>query len=256
MAHNFETMDYNSFVEKCVDELKVLQDKFQENYDLNWYENWFYNQATGLLTFSTGEAELNFKYFQVGSFSPKSNTWKWSWDNDHTLDNVKEMTSQIKEFGQKWNFPKLTTGYFASNETEAWEFAAIAAGLTNGIGVYRPVNKEQLQIFLVITECIDNKTAKTIKDRYVQCNVHEYRRVAFVCQHLNGTAKVGFHEAFETYEGMELLEDDDFQAWCNECEAARQKQGEWNEQSMAFANIKVVCEKCYFEMKELNLGHR
>ena len=73
---------------------------------------------------------------------------------------------------------------------------------------------------------------------------------------IDGTAKVGFHEAFETYEGMELLEDDDFQAWCNECEAARQKQGEWNEQSMAFANIKVVCEKCYFEMKEFNLWHR
>jgi hypothetical protein len=65
---------------------------------------------------------------------------------------------------------------------------------------------------------------------------------------------VGFEESFETFEGMELLEDDDLQAWCDECESVRQNEGEWNEKSMAFAEIKLVCEKCYFEMKELNLG--
>lgn len=55
---------------------------------------------------------------------------------------------------------------------------------------------------------------------------------------------------------MELSEDDHFQAWCSECELIRQKEGEWNDKSMAFAALKLVCEKCYFEMKELNLGHR
>ena len=55
---------------------------------------------------------------------------------------------------------------------------------------------------------------------------------------------------------MGLLEDDDFQAWCDECEVIRQNEEEWNEKSMEFADIKVVCEKCYFEMKELNLGHK
>jgi len=249
-------MDYNSFAEKCVEELKVLQDKFQETYDVDWYDNWFYNQATGLLTFSTGDTQLNFKYFQVGSFSQKSSTWKWSWDNDHTLDNVKETTKQIKEFGERLNFPKLTSGYFPSDEFDAWEFTAIAAKITNGIGVYRPVNDKGLQIFLVVTEFVDNETAQNIKDKFIECNAHEFRRRAFVCQHLNHTTKVGFEEAFDTFEDMKLSEEDDFQAWCNDCETVRQKEGEWNDQSMEFAKIKVVCEKCYFEMKELNLGHR
>lgn len=251
-----ETIDYNFYAEKCVEELKVLQDNFQETYDVDWYENWFYNQATRLLTFSTGDVEINFKYFEVGSFSKKSNTWKWSWDNDHTLDNVKETTNQIREFGEKSKFPKLIDGYFPSDEFEAWEFTAIAAKLTNGIGVYRPVNNDELQIFLVVTEFVDNETAQSIKDKFVQCNTHEYRRRAFVCQHLNQTTKVGFEEAFETFEDMELSDDDDFQAWCDACEIVRQKEGEWNDRSMEFAKIKVVCEKCYFEMKELNLGHR
>jgi len=251
-----ETPDYNSFAETCVRELKVLQDKFQDEYDVDWYDKWFYNQSTGLLTFSTGDLELNFKYCSVGTFSVKSNTWKWSWDNDSTHENVKANAKLIKEFGLQSNFPKLTNGYFQSDEFEAWEFTAIAAKLLNGIGVYRPVSDRQLQIFLVITEHIDNQTAIKIKDKYVECGTHEYRRIAFVCKHLNHTDKVGFEEAFETFEDMELSEDDDFQAWCSECEIVRRKEDGWNDKSMAFAEIKVVCEKCYFEMKELNLGHR
>ena len=71
-------MDYPSFAEKSVDELKALQDKFETDYKISWYENWFYDQTTGLLTFSTGNEQVNFKFINVGSYSEKSNTWKWS----------------------------------------------------------------------------------------------------------------------------------------------------------------------------------
>lgn len=217
-----QATDYGSFAHQCVEEVKVLQDKFQSDFSMTWYENWFYNQSTGLLTFSIGDKELNFRYFDVGSFSEKSKTWKWSWDIEHTLDNVKEQIRLVKEFGDRLKYEKLTTGCFPSDEAESWEFTAIAA--------------------------------KKIKDKYVQCSEHEYRRAAFVCNHLNQTNRVGFNEAFETYEGMQLGEDDDFQAWCDECEKVRERTDGWNEESMAFADIKVVCETCYFEMKALNLG--
>ena len=184
----------------------------------------------------------------------KSNTWKWSWDNDTTLDHVKASTRLIKDFGQRSSFPKLTEGHFPSDEIEAWEFSAIAAKLLNGIGVYRPVSDTGIKIFLVVTEFIDNETAQEIKEKYIDCRAHEKQRIAFVCKHLIGKNLVGFNEAFETFEDMELEKDDDFQAWCNECEAIRQKEGGWNDNSMV--EIKLVCEKCYFEMKELNLGHR
>lgn len=155
-------MDYNSFAEQCLEELQLLQDRFQAESDLNWYENWFYNQATGLLTFSRGESELNFSYFHVGSFSVVTKTWKWSWDNDSTLDNVKETSQLVKEFGEESGYSKLINGCFPSDEYEAWEFTAIAAKLTNGIGVYRPVTEEQLQIYLVITAFVDNETARSL----------------------------------------------------------------------------------------------
>lgn len=250
-----ENLTYTDFSEKCINDLQSLQDKFQSKYDLNWYQKWFYDQATGLLTFSTGEKELNFKYLEVGTYSTKTNTWKWSWDNDHTLKKVKEQTNLVREYGQKFGYQRLTEGYVESSEEEAWEFTAVTAKIINGIGAYRPVS-EHILIFMVLLEVVDNETAKNIKDKYVSCGAHESGRRAFVCRHLNKKTKVGFEEAFETHEDMELLDDDDFQAWCVECENVRQQEGEWNDTSMKFANIKIVCEVCYFEMKELNLGHR
>lgn len=51
---------------------------------------------------------------------------------------------------------------------------------------------------------------------------------------------------------MDLGEDDDFQAWCGECEKVRIRNNGWNEHAEEFANIRLVCEYCYFELKEFN----
>ncbi|KQT29579.1 hypothetical protein ASG22_19850 [Chryseobacterium sp. Leaf405] len=83
-------------------------------------------------------------------------------------------------------------------------------------------------------------------------NAGRYSRAAFVCQHLNLEQYKGFGEAFDTYRGMQLDEDDDFQAWCSECEKVRLQSNGWNDESEEFAKIKLICEDCYFELKSLN----
>ncbi len=165
-----EALDYYTFAKQCVEDLKAIQERFMEEHDINWYKDWFYDQSTCLLTFSTGDIELNFNFYTLGSFSEKSNTWKWSWDNEHTLVKVKEKSFQVRAFGEEWKFPKLTEGLFESEEAGAWEFAAIAVNITNAIGVYRPVSG-QLKIFLIVTELVDNESARKIKEKYVQCGI-------------------------------------------------------------------------------------
>jgi hypothetical protein len=51
---------------------------------------------------------------------------------------------------------------------------------------------------------------------------------------------------------MELDDDDNFQAWCSDCEIERLKTDGWNDESMKYAKIKLVCEMCYFEIKAAN----
>lgn len=233
----------------------VLQDSLKKDYNISWYEHWYYDHDTGLFTLSTGDSELNFRFFTVGTFSNNTKTWKWSWDNEDTLDNAKEPTLAVKEYGEGHGYDRLTTGYFPTDEIEAWALTAIAARLNKGIGAYRAVD-EHLLIFMVLTELVDNERAQEIKNKIIECDVHGTGRIGYVCKHLLSRSRVGFEEAFETFPGMELGEDDDLQAWCAECENVRSAEGEWNDQSMEFADIRVVCEHCYFEIKELNLGHK
>jgi hypothetical protein len=89
-------------------------------------------------------------------------------------------------------------------------------------------------------------------EKKVECEDHGLRIAAFVCQHLNAINKVGFHEPFDS-DPNNIDPEEDLQAWCDECEKIREAEGEWNEKSEAFAKIKLICDKCFFEMKELNI---
>lgn len=95
-----------------------------------------------------------------------------------------------------------------------------------------------------------------MEDNYIECCKHKLNRIAFTCKHILSEKKVGFEELFETQENMTLEEGDDLWAWCNDCELIRQKEEEWNDNVMAYSDMKIICEKCYFELKELNLGHK
>ncbi|MDR4954648.1 hypothetical protein REB14_20900 [Chryseobacterium sp. ES2] len=91
-----------------------------------------------------------------------------------------------------------------------------------------------------------------LKQKNVDCCTHGYSRSAFVCQHLDLETPKGFEEAFDTYKGMDLEEEEDLQAWCSECEKIRNEYDGWDEESEKFAGITLVCENCYFELKEFN----
>jgi hypothetical protein len=245
-------MNYNEFVTNCFNQLAKKQEELTDKYDLNSYPNWFYDQASGLVTFSDDERELNFRYHEVGTFSKVTNTWKWSWDNENTFKKVKQYLEVVKQFGIEYGFDKLTQGLFESSMEEGWDFTSITTKLLNGIGAYRPETERHF-IFMVLYELVENEQASEEKEKYIDCEKHERRRRAFVCQHLKKNSKNGFEEAFETYEDMEFeYEDDDFQAWCYECEKVRVEHDGWNDESMEFSDIKLVCEKCYFEIKESN----
>lgn len=245
-------MDYIEFANKSTEAFQMIQIEFRENFKIDDYANWYYNQATELLTFSTGDDQINFKYIPVGTYSEKTKTWMWAWENSDSIERAKKETLKIKNFGKNNQFEKLTKGHFKADKYDGWEFVAISNKLLGGIGGYR-VKSEHLEIYMLVKEQIENATAKEIKEQIVACEEHGANRVAFVCQHLINSKNKGFEEAFSTFKGMELEKDDEFQAWCNKCEIERLKTDGWNDESMELAKIKVVCEDCYFDIKEKNL---
>jgi len=247
-------MDYEQFAgEKC-HELMRIQEEFKEKFGIDHYEHWTYDAELELLRlYNDDNDQLYLKYTPVGTFSLKSETWMWSWFNEHSIEPSKDNVLAVKDFGIEKDYSKLIDGTFPADEYDCWEFAAIAFDILDGMGLYR-VATEKLHIYMLIIGIVSENSSDVIKfnQKKVECKSHGLSRAAFVCQHLDLEHPKGFEEAFETYKGMDLDEGDDFAAWCNECEKVRIQHDGWNEKSEEFAKIKLICEECYFELKKFN----
>lgn len=86
----------------------------------------------------------------------------------------------------------------------------------------------------------------------VECSVHGECEPAYVCQHLNLTDLVGFHQPYNP----ENPDEEELNAWCDECDKILLEEGEWNDRSEGHAKIKLVCSECFQFMKDLNTWPR
>jgi hypothetical protein len=242
--------NFEDYQDKCLEDVSSLQDEFMKLYDIDSYEHWFYDHGIGAFHFKSDDGRnVYFRYIDVGSFSTKADTWNWSWDNKSTPLHVSQPLEKVKIFGQTNNFAELTQGLFNGDEYTGWAMTAVSAKLLNAIGAYR-VPQEHLFIYFIFTNELTQEEYEALKDKYINCDSHVSGRIAYVCQHLNKDTFTGFHEAFDPDTITD--EDDGYQAWCDECEKERMKEGEWNDTSMAFAKIRLVCDRCYFDIRKKN----
>ncbi len=85
-------------------------------------------------------------------------------------------------------------------------------------------------------------------DNKVECKTHGSAGATFICQHLIGGENLGFNLGYDPETPDELHPD----AWCDECEKILDSEGEWNDKSEEFADIKIVCSHCYENIRERN----
>jgi hypothetical protein len=78
----------------------------------------------------------------------------------------------------------------------------------------------------------------------VHCDKHGTGYAAFVCRHLLHGSGRGF---FCSDNGP--CPD----AWCAACDALMMQTGHWTEEAEKFAGIRVVCNRCYRNIRRRNL---
>lgn len=144
-----DTISFDSLSYKACAYLKEQQEICRTKYKLDSYQNWFYDQETGELTFSdNGVKKLIIDYEEVGSISLATNTWLWAWDNPYVGEKVKSKI--IKEYGKTRDFEKLTTPKWTANIEDGWDMTAISAYLLNAKGTYRvPIEDDSLFVFMI-----------------------------------------------------------------------------------------------------------
>lgn len=84
-------------------------------------------------------------------------------------------------------------------------------------------------------------------DRTMYCPIHGYRRVTFICQHLQCGLRIGFFEP----DGQTVATQEK-NAWCVECDDALRKEGEWNDRTEELAGIMAICEGCFEVIRQRN----
>ena len=83
----------------------------------------------------------------------------------------------------------------------------------------------------------------------VECGTHGTSTATFVCQHLVSGEKLGFNCGYDPEEPNAIYPD----AWCDECEKVLDAEGEWNDRSESFADIKLLCAYCYEDLSKIIL---
>lgn len=82
----------------------------------------------------------------------------------------------------------------------------------------------------------------------VECGTHGERVATFLCKHLVESDGRGFNVGYDPENPNDVFPD----AWCNECEAVLEREGEWNDTSEKFADIKMLCSSCYQDIRKKN----
>jgi len=84
-------------------------------------------------------------------------------------------------------------------------------------------------------------------DGTVCCERHGPGLMCFVCQHLVVGSGLGF---WHSGEGRHP------DAWCGDCDALMMLTGHWTEEAEEVADIKIVCHRCYINIRRRNRVRR
>jgi hypothetical protein len=143
---------WRAFVDECQRQLRRKQEDLSRLYSLWAHKRWDWNQERGEIVFSNdGLPAVIAKVAFVGSVSSKSETWLWSWANQHVLDAARARVVEVRDFGEKRDFPHLIVPKWAATEIDGWEMTAVAAHVLGADGAYR-TPKEAGLTFMTLSE--------------------------------------------------------------------------------------------------------
>jgi hypothetical protein len=143
--------EFDRFVAESMEALERKQAEIGERFGLGSWARWDYDLSTERLRFSDadGECRVEATAIEVGSFSTKSNTWKWAWANQSIPERSRAKSVRLRELFDTTGFEVFQLEAFEADEQMAWELAAMAVAHLSALGCYRgPAG--HLHVFLAI----------------------------------------------------------------------------------------------------------
>lgn len=87
------------------------------------------------------------------------------------------------------------------------------------------------------------------QEKTVECCEHGKQQQTYVCTHIVDSLGTGEKVGFVSYAELDNSRPD---AWCESCNNAFEKYGEWNEVNEQHTEIRILCGVCYDAAKVQN----
>lgn len=145
-----------SFLDSCLDTMKSKQDKMLNTHNFGRKSNKFIffpnYKKFYMYDEKTNNAFFEAQYQIVGTYSPKSETWRFGWSNRHVPHDLKKSSLKLKEFGES-NGLEIFTLPKVRDDKLGMVFTAIAMKLSNAKGYYIvPAEGNFPEVHLIFTK--------------------------------------------------------------------------------------------------------
>jgi hypothetical protein len=133
--------EFDAFLATANAELRDKQSRLMQVYGLGEMKRWRFEQVTEQLQFFDANDKLALlaKVIDIGSYSPKSKTWKWAWGNPSVLPGLRKKALLLRELESVTGFDLfgMESAFVINGEAMAWELVAVSTQHLDAIGCYR-----------------------------------------------------------------------------------------------------------------------
>ena len=145
-----------TFLDSCLNSMKTKQDKMLRDYNFGRKNNKFIffpnHKKFYMYDEKTNVAFFEAQYQIVGTYAPKSETWRFGWSNRYVPHDLKKSSLKLKEFGES-NGLEIFTLPKVKDDQLGIVFTAIAMKLSNGKGYYIvPAEEKFPEVHLIFTK--------------------------------------------------------------------------------------------------------
>jgi hypothetical protein len=147
--------EFQEFFDASVAELGQKQDELLMH-GIGEFERWDFDQRDGKLRFSSGAGATGVvaDVVIIGSYSAKSQTWKWAWANESLLPAIREAATVFRGLGAITGLDVFEDGDAVEIDADlAWQTVAMCVKHVGAIGAYRgPSQNGTLSTMFAITQ--------------------------------------------------------------------------------------------------------
>jgi hypothetical protein len=141
----------DAFLAESMTEYAEKQKALGDTWHFSAYEQWGYDQETGLLTLDFADGRKLLADGQIlGTFRTTDCSFEWAWNNPHCEEAVARDSKLVKAIGEQLDISYLKTGMIPiPHQTMLSYIGAIALKATDSAGIFRS-GEGEMQYFIAV----------------------------------------------------------------------------------------------------------